>query len=405
MTHRSPLASSRRLAIALACALSLAAAGCGGSSDDTKTPAAGDLVSFGLVDGASGVTNNALKLRYRMPAVTGGLTEANALLFTRRGSPPEGGWPVVAWAHGTTGVADGCAPSKDYQNNGDAAVIQALLDAGFAVIAPDYEGLDAPGVHPYYNRNSHAQSMLQAVKAAQDVPLLTLSKRWAVLGHSQGGHAALATAQSASELGNGFDLRATVAIAPGSDLAASSDITFALIDELAAAGNLEGAAQVLTSINYLGAMFALGLQAAETSFDPNVLLGSQLAKLLDGARTDSNCFQFGPSLENDLRAHFAAGGSFANYGGIKRDWYKTPGLQAKLDANAVGRVKWPSPTLVIQGTDDFVVPFAVTSALIDSMQALGTPVTRVDVKGGGHNDVVLGQLPEAIAFIQSRMTP
>jgi hypothetical protein len=146
-------------------------------------------------------------------------------------------------------------------------------------------------------------------------------------------------------------------------------------------------------------MVALGLQAAETSFDPNVLLGSQLAKLLDGARTDSNCFQFGPSLENDLRAHFAAGGSFANYGGIKRDWYKTPGLQAKLDANAVGRVKLPSPTLVIQGT------FAVTSALIDSMQALGTSVTRVDVKGGGHNDVVLGQLPEAIAFIQSRMTP
>ena len=31
--------------------------------------------------------------------------------FVPKGAPPAGGWPVLAWAHGTTGMADICAPS------------------------------------------------------------------------------------------------------------------------------------------------------------------------------------------------------------------------------------------------------------------------------------------------------
>lgn len=30
-----------------------------------------------------------------------------------RSTPPDGGWPVISWAHGTTGYADTCAPSAD----------------------------------------------------------------------------------------------------------------------------------------------------------------------------------------------------------------------------------------------------------------------------------------------------
>src|SRR4249919_3621658 len=34
-----------------------------------------------------------------------------------KGKPPKGGWPVITWAHGTTGVADACAPSRDFQGS------------------------------------------------------------------------------------------------------------------------------------------------------------------------------------------------------------------------------------------------------------------------------------------------
>lgn len=32
-------------------------------------------------------------------------------LFLPEGMPPKGGWPVIAWAHGTVGIADICAPT------------------------------------------------------------------------------------------------------------------------------------------------------------------------------------------------------------------------------------------------------------------------------------------------------
>lgn len=35
-------------------------------------------------------------------------------LFYYRKEHHQNGWPVLAWAHGTTGVADTCAPSGDY---------------------------------------------------------------------------------------------------------------------------------------------------------------------------------------------------------------------------------------------------------------------------------------------------
>ena len=38
---------------------------------------------------------------------------SRASVSVPKGKPPKGGWPVITWAHGTTGVADICAPSRD----------------------------------------------------------------------------------------------------------------------------------------------------------------------------------------------------------------------------------------------------------------------------------------------------
>ena len=61
-------------------------------------------------------------------------------LDSRRQLPP-GGWPVIAWAHGTSGVARMCAPSlmRDIEY-GDEGLV-AMVEAGFAVVATDYAGL------------------------------------------------------------------------------------------------------------------------------------------------------------------------------------------------------------------------------------------------------------------------
>ena len=40
------------------------------------------------------------------------------VVVTPTGEPPPGGWPIIAWAHGTTGVDRRCAPSIDYPDAG-----------------------------------------------------------------------------------------------------------------------------------------------------------------------------------------------------------------------------------------------------------------------------------------------
>ena len=54
----------------------------------------------------------AYRIMYRSIGALGGPVAETGMVFVPHGSPPAGGWPVVVWAHGTTGVGDDCAPSK-----------------------------------------------------------------------------------------------------------------------------------------------------------------------------------------------------------------------------------------------------------------------------------------------------
>src|SRR6202012_1095533 len=40
-----------------------------------------------------------------------GLVPVSGTLSLPKGTPPQGGWPLISWVHGTLGVADRCAPS------------------------------------------------------------------------------------------------------------------------------------------------------------------------------------------------------------------------------------------------------------------------------------------------------
>lgn len=35
--------------------------------------------------------------------------EVSGAVFLPKGDPPQGGWPLVSWSHGTVGIADRCA--------------------------------------------------------------------------------------------------------------------------------------------------------------------------------------------------------------------------------------------------------------------------------------------------------
>jgi pimeloyl-ACP methyl ester carboxylesterase len=167
----------------------------------------GDLIRIQQVSEANGHVT--LRIMYHSRdaqdhdrAVTGIVTYPTA-------PPPKRGWPVISTAHGTTGLASQCAPSRF---GGEAP--------GWGVdgvwVMTDYIGLGPVGeLHPYLSKTAEGNAVIDAVRAVRRLPDAHAGKRWVSIGHSQGGHGAIAAAELAHEHAPELKLVGTVALAPG----------------------------------------------------------------------------------------------------------------------------------------------------------------------------------------------
>jgi acetyl esterase/lipase len=170
------------------------------------------------VGAAAGAT--AYKVLYRSTKPDGTPIAVSGIVIVPAGQPPSGGWPIVAWAHPTTGVVPHCAPSLALFVFQQTAGSRRLLQNGYAIAATDYPGLGTPGPHPYLVGDSEARAVIDSVRAARSFPGLENSTRYAVWGHSQGGQAALFTGMIAKTYAPELQLVGVAAAAPATDLAA-----------------------------------------------------------------------------------------------------------------------------------------------------------------------------------------
>ncbi|MGL5116540.1 MAG: lipase family protein [Beijerinckiaceae bacterium] len=126
--------------------------------------------------------------------------------------------PVLAWAHGTTGIVAGCAPSLMQKPFANLPSLRRILAEGWVYVATDYSGLGAGEHHTYLDGAQAARDLLDAVRAAQWLPELRLQKRLVAWGHSQGGNSALWTGALARDHAPELELLGVGAFAPASDL-------------------------------------------------------------------------------------------------------------------------------------------------------------------------------------------
>lgn len=156
---------------------------------------------------------------------------ASAIVVAPGGGKP-GAREVIAWAHGTTGVHETCAPSvlEGTFSTGAFFSVEEVVEEGWVLVATDYVGLGTAGPHPYLIGQGEARSVLDAVRAARQMPELDLAERTVVWGHSQGGHAALWAGAIGPSYAPEVDLIGVAALAPASNLVA-------LVDNL---GNVTG---------------------------------------------------------------------------------------------------------------------------------------------------------------------
>jgi hypothetical protein len=261
---------------------------------------------------------------------------------------PAGGWPVVAWAHGTTGLTSICAPSRG------GGVAPAFGIEGVRV-ATDYIGLGPVGErHPYLSGVSEAHSVIDAVRAARLLPDAHAGARWAAIGHSQGGHSALFTNELGQAYAPELELVGTIVVAPAAVLGR----TFGPADQIVP--------------RMVGIMALYGWAADYPQVVPDDYVGDDV-KARAGV-IDQKCL-------DDVVLSFVAIPVETFY---KHRPDQTEPAASVIKANDPGHVKVASPLLLVSGTADaWVVPDRV-HALDEQLCAIGQTTELVDLDGADH---------------------
>lgn len=331
---------------------------------------------------------------YRSTSVRGKKVAVSGTVHIPKGRAPRGGWPIISWAHGTTGTADLCAPSVERGNlaieYGGGAALEGLLNSwlrkGYAVVRTDYEGLGTPGPHPYLVGESAGRSVLDMVRAAKAYgkkARLPLSNKFFIIGHSQGGHAALWAAKMKNQVVPGLDLRGTISYAPASHLKEQANL-------LAAATETSPLFGQPSSLTALATLIVQGAKVQDPSLDLNTILSDPVKAYLP--ETNKKCLpQLGAS--NML-------GGIAPYQMINKGANIDP-LLSVLDSN---QPVFPltTPLLMVQGDADTTVNPLLSGLLANNFYALAPQFTYNVYPGADHSSILAAANSDVSSFLDSK---
>lgn len=452
-----------KIALALTVAVSmLSLTACNDDKDSSSSNQKSSYVSEANYALDSVKNTSSIKvMTYNMTNMQGKKAAATALVLFPNATQPKDGYRVVVWEHGTVGGGDDCAPSKNLIHPRFKILAESLLAAGYVIVAPDYEGLGTPGVHPYLNLSSAANSALTAVKAAKEHYGKQLSGDWMSIGQSQGGHASLGTAEFANA---DTSYKGAVAAAPASSLGTIIKIYLDpalnlddngvskgvnILDEqllqirYALANNIINAQQADALMGQLADGYAelLAYAALTTSgikaYDPNYDLkniftadaGVIAEKAYGRTGDDGACLSYPePNSANGLQEQFKAGvleflkdstHMVSQYGIDLNKIDTDPVVQKFLidnqpATNATAAKVIKAPVYIIQGAKDQAVIPVVTQALFANMQAQATKYFpqanyaegyQLDiVPNASHTQAIICKNEQAVDFIQSKMS-
>jgi alpha-beta hydrolase superfamily lysophospholipase len=340
---------------------------------DSGRLGAGTLLTAEAIDeldpSLAAAAERADRITYRSKSLSGRDIVVSGALLTPKGAAPKHGWPIVSWAHGSSGIIDQCAPSTALNEDGKvdlfgyAGFVTQLLDAGYAVAATDYEGLGTRGDHPYIVADSEGRGVIDAVRAAiQAEP--TLSKSYFSVGHSQGGHAAIAAGEMAHTYGKGLDFRGTIGLAPVTNVGQAYSY---------------GSPGPVDRGFYLLALHGLRTEHPDLRFDQ--YLGKQALDLLPRVSqvcTDQIWEEFSADLGTEL----------SDYQFTPQNSVAALQVQGWLDEQSVPRGRTPGPMLLLQGDADPSIKKAVTQQAVRNARGSGTAAEFRLYPGADHYTVL-----------------
>lgn len=313
----------------------------------------------------------AWRILYRSTNATGRPMAVTGTVLLPRGTPRA----LVGLAPGSQGMADVCAPSRQLRVGTlyEGASLGLLLERGWAVAMPDYEGLGTPGPHTYMVGRSAGPATLDAVRAALRLPAagLTAALPRALTGYSQGANAVAWAAQLQPSYAPELTLRGVAAGGLPSDLAA--------IQRQVDGGPYAG-------VMVLG---GLGLEAA-------------YGVPIDAYHTPRGTREYRQAarlcLAEALLRH--AFRKVANL--TTSDPLDDPAVRVRLQENRLGGIAPPMPVLLQHGRFDDVVPLSQARAVHLAWCAQGAASTWRTV-AGDHLGSFAITLRRGITWLSARL--
>jgi pimeloyl-ACP methyl ester carboxylesterase len=325
----------------------------------------------------SGVAGNVYRVMYVSTTLTTKPVAVTGLVMVPKEKAPAGGFPVVAWGHGTNGMATQCAPSL-YLASTSVGVpeVNALLAQGWVVTASDYQGEGTPGPLPYLVGEIAARDTIDLVRAVGHFAAAHAGRRYVVWGHSEGGQTAMFSLHIAASYAPTLDLVGVVAGAPPSQ--------FALIYTF-----------LKTSpYRFYLLMAAVGFEKA---------YGSSKAPL------DEILTKTGRSL-----VRYLTRGCFTYLAKkidkypltklVRKNPFDIPAWKALLEANdpEYFPTAASAPLLIIQGGADTQIPVISTQVLAQHLCSIRQDVERWIYPGLTHTGVVTVSIGDMVRWIADR---
>ncbi|KWT66732.1 secretory lipase [Hyphomicrobium sulfonivorans] len=347
------------------------------SDAELKRAKPGDVFHIYPQIGGAPENAKAFRIIYRSTGAAGEPIAVSGTVIYPNAPAPAGGRDVIAWAHYTTGVSSRCAPTLLPNLSGTIPGLESMLDRGYVVVATDYEGLGVAGVHAYLVGNSEAQAVLDSVRAARHLAGARATRRFAVWGHSQGGHAALFSGELAPSYAPELQLVGIAAAAPATYLV---DLFRSQKDTITG-DSLIAMALLSWSRTYNIPLDQLLMRGVRERFE-------QVAE---------NCIQSISQMLQTLKLAQPLKQKF-----LKVDPVEVPEWRALMESNSPGHGAIKVPVFISQGTGDRTVNWGLTTRYAKALCARGTPVTSKILKGVSHSFIAEKTAYAAVQWMDRR---
>jgi len=310
---------------------------------------------------------SAFRILYHSRSASGEDVAASGVVLVPEGTPPAGGWPVIAWAHGFSGAARQCAPSL-MRNLYHGPFLSMYVNLGYAVVATDYTGLGTNFRNAVVDVPSNATDVIYSIPAAH-AAVPHLGSRWVAMGPSLGANVAIGVAEMESAIRDPGYL-GSIAIAGVADL---QDVY-----ERLAKGQSR----------WMFELLAYGIKTVYPEFNIRDMLTEKA--LSTYPEVEQSCG--GASDSTEVSASEM----------LKQNWKDNKFVEEFLSRNKLGQKLAYGPLLVISDDGDPAVPPSMTAQAVAHMCKQGDRV-QIDKFSDPEPGLVIGDsVRDQMSWIEGR---